>query len=182
MIIRIVEIAVFEDSAREVHVQGSPVYFVIPGTLTDLAYLQHNNAARGDFRRRLTGDLDKLCIRWSDDCADDTLPGGGGSPPIDSIECHLQFFTPNTFTPNGDNLNEQFHPVVDGKFTDYNFQIYNRWGELIFEADHPDIGWDGSISGEPAPTGTYIYKWNASLQAGNCNINKSENGKLALLR
>ena len=47
------------------------------------------------------------------------------------------FYIPNTFTPDGDNLNSIFLPIFTTGFdqNDYNFQIFNRWGELIFETE-----------------------------------------------
>lgn len=70
---------------------------------------------------------------------------------------------PNAFTPNGDGLNEFFLPK--GYFTGFRrfqFQIFNRWGELIFESADPNSGWDGRYSGSNqfAPAGTYTYRAN----------------------
>jgi len=179
---RLVEIGIFHDSARKDHLNGSPVTFIIPGTVTGLEYIQHSNAARGDFRRRLTGELDNLCISWEAGCSKDTMPGGGGNPPVDTIDCHLQLFTPNAFTPNGDGLNEVFKPQIDGSYSNYSLQVFNRWGDLLFESDHHTIGWDGNVSNSEAPNGTYIFNWKAELKAGECIIEKREVGKFALIR
>ncbi|MBT3208661.1 MAG: T9SS type B sorting domain-containing protein [Bacteroidetes bacterium] len=65
---------------------------------------------------------------------------------------------PNAFTPDYDGLNDIFLPRV--LFTDlnnYSFEIYNRWGELIFQTKNTFEGWDGTINNEMAPRGTYIY-------------------------
>lgn len=67
------------------------------------------------------------------------------------------FYIPNAFTPNDDGTNDLYHPVVSGvdKFL---FQIFNRWGELIFEtADHYE-GWDGTRNGKKSQFGNYVYK------------------------
>ncbi|TXC81686.1 T9SS type B sorting domain-containing protein [Luteibaculum oceani] len=72
----------------------------------------------------------------------------------------LQVFIPSTFTPDGDGINDVFRPIVDqpmeGK---YEFKIYNRWGELMFETKNPDEGWNGrTISGnELVPPGVFVY-------------------------
>lgn len=50
---------------------------------------------------------------------------------------------PSAFTPNGDGLNDQFKPAVKGKILNYNFSIYNRWGQKIFESFDPLKGWNG---------------------------------------
>jgi gliding motility-associated-like protein len=66
-------------------------------------------------------------------------------------------FVPNAFTPNDDKKNEIFKPAGYGIRT-YNIQIYNRWGEKLFESDQFDRGWDGTYKGEIVPEGVYIYK------------------------
>ena len=65
-------------------------------------------------------------------------------------------YIPNAFTPGG--KNPIFNPL--SSFTsaaDYNMQIFNRWGEKLFETDNPNIGWDGSFNDEIAPQGAYVY-------------------------
>jgi large repetitive protein len=62
-----------------------------------------------------------------------------------TIRPELLVFVPNAFTPDGDNLNEYFKPVVRGiSDQDYSFMIFNRWGEKVFEATSPDMAWNGS--------------------------------------
>ncbi|MEI6455149.1 MAG: T9SS type B sorting domain-containing protein [bacterium] len=71
-------------------------------------------------------------------------------------ECPLMIFFPSAFTPNGDGLNDYFKPV--SKFiTRYNLQIYSRWGQLIFESDDVEPGWDGTIRGKPAEPDVYSF-------------------------
>ncbi|RYM33513.1 T9SS type B sorting domain-containing protein [Brumimicrobium glaciale] len=75
----------------------------------------------------------------------------------------LIYFIPNTFTPDGNQYNESFKPQFTSGFEplEYKLQIYNRWGELIFESNNPAYGWDGSYGSSQtiyAPEGTYLYK------------------------
>ena len=63
---------------------------------------------------------------------------------------------PSAFTPNGDGLNDTFGPVLTNMFIQ-SIQIYNRWGELVFEGRTPEIQWDGSCLSKPAPAGIYAY-------------------------
>ncbi|MFT5336043.1 MAG: gliding motility-associated-like protein [Luteibaculaceae bacterium] len=68
---------------------------------------------------------------------------------------------PNTFTPNSDGFNDVFKPVLSGykkEKNEYEFIIFNRWGEVIFETKNPDLGWNGTFKGNPAPEGTYLYR------------------------
>jgi gliding motility-associated-like protein len=65
-------------------------------------------------------------------------------------------FVPNAFTPNGDGQNDVLTPFVSGsKYFD--FMIFNRWGEKVFQTDNPNFGWDGTFKGDKAPFGVYIY-------------------------
>lgn len=70
------------------------------------------------------------------------------------------FYVPNTFTPNDDEFNTVFLPVMTVGIDKYNYnmQIYNRWGERIFETFDPAIGWDGTYNGKVAPDGSYFWK------------------------
>lgn len=67
-------------------------------------------------------------------------------------------YIPNAFTPNG--LNPIFKPVLsDFDPTNYDFTIFDQWGQVIFKTSDPTQGWDGKlrISGKIANTGTYVY-------------------------
>ncbi|NQV02933.1 MAG: gliding motility-associated C-terminal domain-containing protein, partial [Bacteroidia bacterium] len=78
---------------------------------------------------------------------------------IDSIvldECPVKFWIPTAFTPNGDGLNETFHPVGN-ETAGYSMKIFNRWGEMIFETMIVEPGWDGTCHGEPCQADTYVY-------------------------
>ncbi len=64
---------------------------------------------------------------------------------------------PNTFTPNGDGLNDRFE--VYGQFINsFRMSIFNRWGELIFTTDDINQGWDGTRDGQLMPEGSYAFR------------------------
>ena len=68
-------------------------------------------------------------------------------------------YVPNAFTPNGDQLNNEFFPVATGiEIADYEFYIYNRWGELIFESFNVGEGWDGTYQGVLSQFDVYVWK------------------------
>lgn len=63
-----------------------------------------------------------------------------------------QVFVPNTFTPNGDGVNDRFYVSAKGLTTIKNFMIYNRWGQTVYEAHNiqpndASVGWDGTYKG-----------------------------------
>ena len=68
------------------------------------------------------------------------------------------FYIPNAFSPNNDDINETFYG--SGTYIlDYQMFIYDRWGELIFEAYEEQDHWDGSFKGQAAKQGVYVYKF-----------------------
>jgi gliding motility-associated-like protein len=79
-----------------------------------------------------------------------------------TIKDDLLIFVPNSFTPNGDEFNNTFKPVYGSSFTlvEYDLLIYNRWGEIVFQSMDISFGWDGTIKGQIAPEGVYIWKLN----------------------
>jgi gliding motility-associated-like protein len=71
-------------------------------------------------------------------------------------------YIPNSFTPDGDQNNQIFCPVFFSGYDpqNYEFTIYNRWGEVIFESHNALVGWDGTYGQDAleAPTGMYTYR------------------------
>lgn len=76
------------------------------------------------------------------------------------IRDELIFYVPNAFTPDGDEFNDVFSPVFYSGFDpqDYNLKIYNRWGEILFESNDAQVGWDGTYNGKIVLDGTYVWK------------------------
>jgi gliding motility-associated-like protein len=64
---------------------------------------------------------------------------------------------PDAFTPNADNINERFE--VKGLFiSTFKMSVFNRWGQVVFQTNDINDSWDGTINGEKAPAGSYVYK------------------------
>lgn len=72
----------------------------------------------------------------------------------------LLYYIPNTFTPDGNEHNNVFQPVFTNGFDPYDFhlEIYNRWGEVLFESYNHNEYWDGTYNNIPCPVGSYTYK------------------------
>ncbi len=77
-----------------------------------------------------------------------------------TIDDEQIYYIPNTFTPNGDEKNNDFQPVFTSGFDaqNYHFSIFNRWGELVFESNNPAIGWDGTYGNKIVMNGTFTWK------------------------
>jgi len=71
--------------------------------------------------------------------------------------CDAPIYIPNAFTPNADGLNEVFRIPSTLLYKLNSFQIYNRWGELIFNTTDINKGWNGNYNGLPQPIGIYNY-------------------------
>jgi gliding motility-associated-like protein len=67
-------------------------------------------------------------------------------------------FVPSAFTPNLDNRNEAFRPVVTG-FKTYEFLVLNRWGNVVFSTTDAQFGWNGRVgnTGAECPEGVYVW-------------------------
>ena len=69
----------------------------------------------------------------------------------------VDIYLPNAFTPNRDQLNDRFRPLLVGiKKLNY-FKIYNRWGLEIYSTADPNKGWDGTYKGQMQPMETYTW-------------------------
>ncbi|MGL4598003.1 MAG: gliding motility-associated C-terminal domain-containing protein, partial [Bacteroidia bacterium] len=65
-------------------------------------------------------------------------------------------FVPNTFTPNSNDLNERFYAKGEG-VVDFQMRIFDRWGNLIFETNNINDGWDGKVKDQVSQIDTYVY-------------------------
>ena len=68
-------------------------------------------------------------------------------------------YAPNAFTPDGDEFNNIFKPIVYLDLFEWKLEIYNKWGEVVFESNDIDVGWDGTgPNGRIAQSGAYVWK------------------------
>jgi len=89
---------------------------------------------------------------------------------------------PNAFTPDGDDLNDTFRPYFGCIITNYDFKIYNRWGQVVFESTTPNEAWDGQVNGNPAPSDAYVYVLNYERLEEGQSIADVRRGEVLLLR
>ena len=85
---------------------------------------------------------------------------------------------PNSFTPNGDGLNDFFKPEGT-QMKVFQMQIFTRYGDLIYSTEDQNLGWDGTYNGKDMPAVTYIYKMEATDELDK-KYNKT--GQLLLIR
>ncbi len=72
-------------------------------------------------------------------------------------DCPEYFYMPTAFTPNNDGRNDLIKPAISGIIREYEFCVYNRWGNLVFRSTDPNSAWDGNIKGQKQ--GNDIFAW-----------------------
>jgi gliding motility-associated-like protein len=116
-----------------------------------------------------------LIVKTSNGCTDTTNR-------IIEIGEDINIYIPNSFSPNDDQLNEEFFPEGTGISEEkYQLQVFDRWGELVFSTNKLSEHWKGlRVNGiEPLLEDTYIYKIDLQTIKGN-KINKV--GHVTLIR
>ncbi len=101
---------------------------------------------------------------------------------VDTVSCECFVYVPNSFSPNHDQLNEIFIPVFECSFLEYEFSIYDRFGQQIFTTNESSQGWDGKINGNLAEVGIYTWHLDYKGSALPKKVLKSEYGWVSLLR
>lgn len=103
-----------------------------------------------------TGTQNISVIRYSDGC-----PSTPETFVVYVKPCStLLFWVPNTFTPNGDEHNNEWGPVFSNlqDINYYNLLIFNRWGNIIWESNSPNAKWDGYYNNHHCLDGVYTWK------------------------
>lgn len=130
----------------------------------------------------ITWDMDGIFtfqgVRWDNGCV--------SNPQTFTITLELCpneiFYIPNAFTPDGDERNNTFKPIITSgvDIFNYNFLIYNRWGEVIWESNNPNIGWDGTYNNIMCQDG--VYSWKMRFKVPKTDEIKEFLGSFTLIR
>jgi gliding motility-associated-like protein len=99
-----------------------------------------------------------------------------------TVEGLLTYYIPNSFTPDNDEFNNIFMPVISSGIDaySYTFKIYNRWGEKIFETNDLYSGWDGTFNGKIVEHG--IYNWTMQYKTTESDEKRTESGHVNLVK
>ena len=128
------------------------------------------------FPTNIAGNYEiQLVVSTDFGCLDTTIQ-------LVEVKENVIYYVPNTFTPDGDEHNNIFKPIMTAgiDFNDYSLKIFNRWGELIFESYDVEYGWDGTYNGEIAQQGPYVWKLQFGLMDNDKDI--TLNGHVTLIR
>lgn len=137
-----------------------------------LSYLWSNGSTQQSINISSPG-IYMLQVTDSNNCS------GSDSISIIQKECMHGVFIPSAFTPNKDPINSIFRALVYGNVIAFRFEIYNRFGQLVFSTSDPSKGWDGNFKGIPQPTSTFVWKCYYHLEGGNAT---TKMGTVVLLR
>jgi len=138
--------------------------------------LQFSNMSNPEFSLTDTGYYDLQLVTIAKSGCTDTLRKNA----VVFVNPKGLMHVPDAFTPSGDHKNDVFKPITNNVIRDnYLFQIYNRWGEEVFETTNLDAAWDGTFNGINCTNGVYIYKINARLISGEDIV---QQGVVHLLR
>ncbi len=95
-----------------------------------------------------------------------------------NVISNLWVDVPNAFSPNNDGLND--HLKIEGKgIASLNWQIFNRWGELVFQTSEQDIAWDGMHNGQIQEMDVFIYTLEVEFVDGSVT---TQEGNITLIR
>ncbi|WP_118974592.1 choice-of-anchor L domain-containing protein [Taibaiella koreensis] len=93
--------------------------------------------------------------------------------------CGDDLFVPNAFSPNGDGLNDVFELKLDHDSKILQIDIFNRWGQRVFQQYSFNRPWDGNFNGQPLQPGSYFYSITVSCRDGRTVYKK---GDVVLIR
>lgn len=127
------------------------------------------------FPEGVTGNYEVTLIATTEFGCSDTIT------KIVEVLPEVIIYVPNTFTPDGDEFNQNWGVSIEGlDIYDFSLNVFNRWGELVWESHDPYDTWDGTYNGKLVPNG--MYSW--TIRAGDM-VNDSRyewNGYVNVLR
>lgn len=87
-------------------------------------------------------------------------------------------FVPNAFSPNGDGVNDVLY-VLGENFETFEFVVYNRWGQVVFQTTQRSQTWDGTFNGKPLNTDVFAYRLSGKTIDGKTIL---KSGNITLIR
>lgn len=107
-----------------------------------------------------------------------------GCHAFDAIKVRIfrtdaDIFVPSAFTPDGDGRNDLLRPIPVGIKELKSFQVFNRWGQLVFETGQAGKGWDGRVKGAAQGANVYVYVAVGTTYLGQPIVRK---GTVTLIR
>lgn len=123
-------------------------------------------------------DIDKagqFQVQAYNDCSHDQR-----SFTVSFENCPCDVFVPTAFTPNNDGLNDVFKPMTQCFAKDVRFQVFDRFGTVVFSTSDMGQGWDGRYKKMPLNSGVFV--WLLQYRDPNNNAVKIKRGTVTLIR
>ncbi len=160
------------DTIVAIFVEAQPTATVFSDTISRIA-VTHVNVKAIEPIKTDEEDMDALVAHIEKEIEDNTAyENAPGRTAYHNI------VVPTVFTPNGDGNNDVLY-VLGASLSNFQFAVYNIAGQLLFSTTDQSNGWDGTISGSPAPVGTYVFAVTGLLEN---DTRISTNSSFTLLR
>jgi gliding motility-associated-like protein len=162
--------SVVVDQPRQLNASGGSSYQWIPSL-----YLSNSSIANpvAVFNSESDGIRYRVLVYDEANCVDTA------SVLVKIFKTAPSVFVPTAFTPNNDGLNDLAYPIAVGITRIQFFNIYNRWGQLVFSTTRNHMGWDGRINGKIQSPDTYVWVVKATDYKGRPYLQK---GTITLIR
>jgi gliding motility-associated-like protein len=100
------------------------------------------------------------------------------------VNDQFNIYVPNCFTPNADGRNELFKPSIRGEslIQTYEFKIFNRWGDVLFETNDINDGWYGEVDGGEYFATDAVYSWLVKISPKNGQEPFEQTGHVTVIR
>ena len=89
------------------------------------------------------------------------------------VNSKTNLYVPNAFSPDNDGFNDEFK-VYGNNIEALNLVVYDRWGEIVFQSNSQQIGWDGTFKGEALNNATFVYLLKVRTAEGEDIIQKGD--------
>jgi gliding motility-associated-like protein len=148
--------------------------------------IKNGNDLQGNYWWNIGGNSNKITIK-----NEGLIIAMASNPPCPTVSdsiiityanCDCNYYMPNAFSPNADNLNDIIKPIFEcnPQPTNYTFTIYNRWGQKVFETTDINTGWDGVFKLKQQEVGVYDYY--IQYQTPNLFKSTTHKGNISLIR
>jgi gliding motility-associated-like protein len=94
--------------------------------------------------------------------------------------CDCEMLIPNSFTPNDDNKNDYFFPILQCEYSYFSFTVFDKWGNQIYTTNSTNGKWDGRFKGNFCDEDIYVYKIESTEKGTDKKVNRS--GRVSLIR
>ncbi len=155
------------------------------------------DVAEGRMSLSVSGGTGPYSYEWDiapgvNSSSQEGLPGGTYAVTItDGAGCKLsvtgeladqapRITIPNSFSPNGDGMNDEFKAVYNCAVS-FQMLVFNQWGNIIFQAGDIATGWDGTYKGEPVPSGNYTYRIIYGTALNGSSYEEIVNGRVRVI-